>query len=619
MSKMPTLRFAGITCNSGNFSLGWGISPSTGSISLPSNASLPNIDRGDLVFSDGANSVTIRDLYVDNAARKESAGSWTISLKDKRWLWRFGSVTGEYNTGDTASGLIKRRKSCRELAALLLEALDVGRYAVSALPLRSYPPVTWEYANPATELQALCELYGCVVTLRPDGTVVLWQEGKGPCYSGTYWKEHNWGVEYSERPDTVVVRGGRNVYQVEEMLEAVGEDVVQNPDGTEKIVHKPLKELSYAPDGGAADGGLAAELLTFFTGIEDEKKRTLAKRSVLKAFRVRRFLPALGEISETEDVTDEAGVVLRRERRKPYVLGEVTIWDAARGFVTQPWGEIKSGFQFDKLTGVVQFQEPQYKTGAGDALALPDLALVYAFSAGVPEMPLAADKFYCYSAPRPGGTGGRVHVEPAEDLVQHFSYDSATKKAVALAGEKKNLDAHARVLAEGILEGRRFEESRASTYSGITYAETNGAVTSVGWSLSGGVPGTDVRWNTSAPPSRKPSYEEKIALVKAQRGAQPKKRKEDTGRTVATEGRVQPGLGFGGGGLSLYKVSAANGDNWDIVPLTWSGGGWAEGATIENVPCQPDTDWPNVDSPVYLVGSVGDYRIIPGPGVALFG
>ena len=556
MSDFPTVTFAGITCKGGNFSLGWGISPSTGSISLPVNARRPNIDRGDLVFSDGARSVTTRDLYVDNAARKESAGSWTISLKDKRWLWRFGTVTGEYNTGDTATGLIKRRKTCRELASLLLEALDVGRYAVSALPLRSYPPVTWEYANPAAELQALCELYGCVVTLRPDGTVVLWQEGKGPCYSGTYWKEHDWGVEYSERPDTVVVRGGRNVYQVEEALEAVGEDVELQADGTEKIVHKPLKDLSYALDAGAADGGLTAQRWMYFTGIKDEKLRTLAERSVLKSFRVRRFLPALGEISETEDVADEAGVVLRRERRKPYVVGEVTRWDGS-GYPTQPWGEIKSGFQFDKLTGVVQFQEPQYKRLANGDWALPDLFLVFAFSAGVPEMPLAADKFYRYSATRPGGTGGRVHVEHSEDLVQYFFYDSAAKKALALPGEKKNLDAHARVVAEGILEGRRFEESRASTYSGIAYAETNGAVTSVGWNLSGGVPSTDVRWNTSSPPPRKPSYEEKIALVKAQRGAAKRKRGEGAGgaeRTVVTEGRVQPGFGAGGGEGVVYDA-----------------------------------------------------------------
>lgn len=549
-SKMPTVTFAGVKCNSGNFSLGWGITPSAGSVTLPVGVDFPHVEVGDLKFSDGGTSVVVRELYVDRAGYKASEDRWVVSLKDRRCKWKFGEITGEYNTGDTATGLIKRRANARALAQKLLDALGVRNYATFALPSRSYPPVTWEFANPADELQALCELYGCVVVLRPDGSVWLWRQGEGPYYSGKYWKEHDEGVEYPDLPGVVVVRGGRNVYQVEEPLEAVGEDIETGTDGTQSIVLKPLPELSYAPEPSEPDGGFGGQLSAFFSGVADKQKQTLALRSVFKTFRVTRFLPALADICETEDVKDDAGVVLRRERRKPYARGVVTRWDGSGKYVTLPSGEISTGFNFDRLTGVVRFQEVQYKTDETGTPRPAALDFVYAFAAGVPEVPLEADKFYTYTKRRRANYFSRVvHVEHEEDLVQHF-FRSPGGKVTALKGEKKNLDKHARAIAEEILDARWEERSRASTYSGVVYAEPNGAVTSVAWSLSGGLPRTDVRWNTSQPPKGKPSYEEKLATVNTRRlkRSQQKKQKGEEGRTVVTEGRVQEQFGGSGGG-----------------------------------------------------------------------
>ncbi len=514
--------FNGLACNGAEFALGWGISPSTGMLTLPSGEPIPRFRRGDLVLTDGSGgALRLRDLEIISARQSRATGRVRIAVADLRRYWRFCDITGEYNIGQ------RRKKSARYLGKLLLKSLGVRRAKTAALPVNDYPHVRWEYENAARALQTLCDLYGAVVVLQPDASIEIRRLGEGRRPGGSGWKEEEVGVEYAEPFDTVIVRGGLNVYQTTVDLVPVAFDL-ETAEGVETVRVVEFADwstLSYATDPTAEDGGMCAESDNFFLNIGDLRLRKLASASVFRAFRARVSLPILDEIVETEQVLSETGLPQGFARRPPYILGEIREWsDAARGFVTVPSGAIRDGFRVDARTGIVEFDQPKYSLTewtdvvSGETAELPDapkLQLVCAFSPGVEGWPLAAKSFYSYVLNSAGGhtRRGRVKVVSVPELVQHFFIEDG--KIVPVSGERAALDRYARVGARQTMAARRTDDSAAGTFSGIRPLRLDGCVSSVAWAISASsAPSTRFSWNTALPASRRPSYKEKLALVR---------------------------------------------------------------------------------------------------------
>ncbi len=134
----------------------------------------------------------------------------------------------------------------RALCKLLLEKMGERIYDISKIPNNDWPEKNWVGANPAQELQAIAEQYGCRVVYNPqtDG-VYLYKLGEGaqlPDAAPGLISSDQIEIDPPEPPGKIVVLGAEIKYQVRFLLEAVGLDF----DGRVKL----LDELSYTPKLG---------------------------------------------------------------------------------------------------------------------------------------------------------------------------------------------------------------------------------------------------------------------------------------------------------------------------------------------------------------------------------
>jgi len=165
----------------------------------------------------------------------------TIALEDRRWLWRFPSISGCYNRKTADQTIYKNyRKNPQELAKLCLEAMDEKGYDVSALPTNDYPPIEWYASNAAAALENLVNLYGCCTTLNLNGYVVICKIGVGnPLPLNLPYDTNNEAIIAPILPDSYEVHFGPTKYRVNSLLQSVAIDV----DG----VIKGANEVSYKP------------------------------------------------------------------------------------------------------------------------------------------------------------------------------------------------------------------------------------------------------------------------------------------------------------------------------------------------------------------------------------
>lgn len=242
--RLPRMFFPGMPgLISADYTLSQGITP--GVITLRLHPDLSNLARvGPITITDNVNTVVIPGCIVDKVDANFSASGYiyTVYLLDRRWMWRYGTISGHYNVpivrvydipkvADTGQQLGNppvpdqtvfpdqyvpqiqwwTKATARDLARLLLYAMgesvsgSVGNLVkrkiiypggiesprqsvplgsltidVNEIPDNQYPEVNWDVANAAVELERLCSLYGCRVTYRPDlDKAVIVRLGKG--------------------------------------------------------------------------------------------------------------------------------------------------------------------------------------------------------------------------------------------------------------------------------------------------------------------------------------------------------------------------------------------------------------------------------------------------------
>jgi hypothetical protein len=166
----------------------------------------------------------------------------SLSIKDRRWAWKFGTpISGRYNLRNADGSIWSPSLATpQELASLLLDAMGEEEYDVSALPNDSRPEVHWDYANPATELNNLVTPLGCRIVLDNEDFVSIQVAGQGADLPITEdSRTIDYGIDPPDKPDALLFVAARTRYETAFTLQAVGEEI----DGS--IV--PIANLSYAP------------------------------------------------------------------------------------------------------------------------------------------------------------------------------------------------------------------------------------------------------------------------------------------------------------------------------------------------------------------------------------
>jgi len=250
---------------SGQYTLSHGISPGGAALVILPQASVGDIAlQGNLVFSDGVGTVTLRNCKVTAIRETLDSGgrTWTVEILDRRWRWRDapGYVRGCHNVPDASRDVTRRDvesgaylapaqlyvpwtvKTPHQLIKLCLDAMGETGYRIDAPnTLYPLPAINWDYSNPAQSLSSLVETLGCRIVYRPDtDTVWITRVGVGGGLPDEDVVRYSPSVQAPSKPDTIVLVGAPVKFQVEWLLEAVAEDW----DG--RI--KPIEALSYAPE-----------------------------------------------------------------------------------------------------------------------------------------------------------------------------------------------------------------------------------------------------------------------------------------------------------------------------------------------------------------------------------
>jgi hypothetical protein len=233
---------------------------------------------GNLSFTFAGNFVNLFRCRVDFGSMQwssESGQTAIIKIWDRRWAWQAGGeIYGRYNVQYTDGSFDQTTvKTPQQLATLLLQAMGEGNFDVSALPNNARPFVDWDGHHPATELDRLCEKFGCRVCLRiGSDSVVIVRLGVGAFLPTANLFRFSQSVNIAETPDSLKVLGGVALYQSKLKLQAVGID--RNGE------IKPIDNLTYKPSSGWSGHEYP------FSVITNTQDRELAQKSVWRWYQI---------------------------------------------------------------------------------------------------------------------------------------------------------------------------------------------------------------------------------------------------------------------------------------------------------------------------------------------
>jgi hypothetical protein len=364
-----------------SFTLAQGIAPSAFVVEVAPQSSLPSA-VGAVEFTAGEQPMRFERCVLDRASlrRTRSGAVVAVTLLDRRWRWGFTRITGWYNQRQPNGRLVPHReRSPRQLATRLLEALGETEFDVADLPNGFRPEVQWRGANPAVELDRLCELLGCRVVLGLNDRIALRRVGAGALLP-------NPGVETREtlattpanRPQSLTVVGGPTRFQTRFRLAAVGLE----PTG--EIV--PIDQLSYRPATG-----FSAEYPHW--GQLPEPARGCALASLYRWYRVVstdspagsptwqipgcdvpvndlwQLLPLDAELQQFESPT--GGV----PRRRPAIVEGLYFAGGCDGRNHELSAPVTTPWELDGDRGLVRFATPVVRRTTGGEIAPAELAL----------------------------------------------------------------------------------------------------------------------------------------------------------------------------------------------------------------------------------------------------
>jgi hypothetical protein len=375
--RTPLYTFPGvenIVSMSGTFT--HGITPSVFTLVIAPQDDFEGI-AGDLVLFDGEATITFVDCKVDRHSFEfnEQGQIWRLQVLDRRWKWRWGAISGFYNMrnddGSLKLTLEGNQKSPQELAALCLEVMEETDYDIGDLPDESRPITEWDQDLAAEVLAQICDELGCRVVLGLDDNVSICLAGEGEDLpDDDLVIDDSLTIDPPEQPDSIAIACGKDRFQADFLLRAVGQDT----DGTVKAIN----DLSYAPTAGWSTIDLPDMI-----GI-DEGSRAVAVATVLRWYQivVPCLVPDYGEVTILEQITSIEGEQVARVAKVDDQLGNLpaivfgsfcTLTDMWRNSVPQskinPAGvdgsiqQYKKPFDIDRGRAIVIFSEPVFSNG----------------------------------------------------------------------------------------------------------------------------------------------------------------------------------------------------------------------------------------------------------------
>ena len=200
-----SFRYGNYDLHDASFTLNWGVKPSVGTITvngeqakqLAESVATNENGLGDkycesLTITDGDETITIPNMYVTHIVPGEKDNRPAVAvIKDRRWLWNFGEISGTYNTLDDEGKDVttSSSKTLRELVELVWEAIpftdnlilefhdtEQNKTLDEKLPLN----IKWKYEKPAEVLQELLDFSDSVLCFCPvEDKVKICKRGFG--------------------------------------------------------------------------------------------------------------------------------------------------------------------------------------------------------------------------------------------------------------------------------------------------------------------------------------------------------------------------------------------------------------------------------------------------------
>lgn len=532
---------------SGQFCLSHGISPSAGTIRCALGEQLTTtVGPVLLTFGPAGGEPTVA-LEFDDALIINSTTSLggqgivtTLSIFDRRWMWAFGSISGNYNVrygnavqqpGQIAGTLDPNlTRTPQQLAALCLEALGEMEFDVSQLPNDSYPEVNWDGTNPAQALGNLVEALGCRVVLQLDGSVLIAQTGLGSDLPSGGEEVISVGVKVNQPPDYLAVLGGKTRYQPDLTLVPVGLDV----DGRVK----PIDQLSYTPQIGWGRDDLKHSNVSAVTDNLDQNPQKLAQETVWRWYQI-----AAPDVDGSPlTIPGYSGPIRSIRQLLPIetemVIQLVTPSGVAQNFPAKVYGTFclnngnaipnggwpliyNGGFTIDTQNGIVKFADPVFllaldNDGVTHLNVPADIYLRTAVS--VRDATTWAWSRYALVSPQLAANGTGPAVLAHNEIVLNVipTYDT-TQSPPALLQINDSSDAcavEANYYLEAALSDYQVAETKDVTYVGIIPISPDGLIQQVTWTIGESGARTRASLNTehhsAVPPFRERRFFEQL-------------------------------------------------------------------------------------------------------------
>lgn len=276
-----------------DFTFAPGVQPSVCRLrTLPHTQSLPQVATLTLI-TDGQQPLVFPDCLLAQPQLDAGRGGqyWTLPLYDRRWKWQWGEVKGHYNDPQP-DGTYRNEKTPRELATILLTAMNETGFDVGRLPNDTRPEYRWDGENPATELDGLCAQHGCVVCLNwLTNKVEIWPVGDGLALPVAATDGQSYAPVLPPQPSKIKTEAGETLFQATFATEPVGQDT----DGR----WKHIDSLSYRPANGWSPSQLGSnfEAVIPDTAVYNQNGQVLKVRDLVASclYRCYRLTGILGQ------------------------------------------------------------------------------------------------------------------------------------------------------------------------------------------------------------------------------------------------------------------------------------------------------------------------------------
>jgi hypothetical protein len=318
-----------VGCISCSYTCSHGVTPGIATLEIPEQDSSKIKSYGTLVITDGARTIKLPRARVVgiNYNQSESGRSIVLSIADRRWMYQYGAITGNWNQVDQypdpslfPAGNFSLQGSpyvpgTYRLASDLIDdcfaALNESNYIVPTPP-NVVLPVQWDSENPGQALAGILDQIGFRLCYSPvvDGMLVA-PAGQGLTLpSNIPFTTNHPSISLPTKPNVIQLVGGDALFFDQLALEPVGMEY----DGT----FKPIAQLSYAPPLGDPDPDFGGSLggwgycnpVTMATVVATPQLTKLQAIELAKQYVWRTFRVKMVDVSEAYQKVEPPGPIV---------------------------------------------------------------------------------------------------------------------------------------------------------------------------------------------------------------------------------------------------------------------------------------------------------------------